>query len=278
MGKNRNWTKEERQYLEDNWGRVSVPTLCKNLNRSEHAIAIKVYRWGLGRFTEGDDLVSFNQILVAMTGSKTNAPKSYEWYFDRLTRKGLKIINKRRNKVTVRMVKLEDFWKFAESHRKMFDFSKLERCALGKEPDWVEEQRRIDEIAHIGNATQSKWTPYELSQLEFYAKQNKYTVNELSKLIGRSEGAVARKCRDLGYSPFVRNKAKHYSAEELDYTTNAIIRGEHYATIAKSLGRSEKSLRGIIYQRLGTEHPDKVRELLKSGATLPVKERINKHE
>ena len=38
MGLGRNWTKEEEQFLSDNWGQMSVPGLCKKLNRSKNAI------------------------------------------------------------------------------------------------------------------------------------------------------------------------------------------------------------------------------------------------
>lgn len=38
MGQARNWTPEEKQYLSDNWGNLSVGTLMKKLNRSENAL------------------------------------------------------------------------------------------------------------------------------------------------------------------------------------------------------------------------------------------------
>lgn len=41
--------------------------------------------------------------------------------------------------------------------------------------------------------------------------------------------------------------------------------------IAKQVSRSEKSLRGMVYQRLGTENLVKVREALLNGEMLEVK-------
>ena len=28
MGSNRNWTQEEKDYLAENWGHLTIPTLC----------------------------------------------------------------------------------------------------------------------------------------------------------------------------------------------------------------------------------------------------------
>ena len=41
MGIGKNWTKQEEEYLIENWGTISVPTLAKNLRRSENAIIVK---------------------------------------------------------------------------------------------------------------------------------------------------------------------------------------------------------------------------------------------
>ena len=55
MGKNRYWTKEEIEFLQDKWGSMNVKTIAKNLNRSVDAVMLKKNRLGLGRFTESGD-------------------------------------------------------------------------------------------------------------------------------------------------------------------------------------------------------------------------------
>lgn len=269
----RYWTKEEDEYLNEYWGTKSVQAICKHLDRSENAIIVRASRNKLGAFTESGSYITFYQLISALYNTKK--VYAYTWTRELWQKNGLKMRLKKVNHSKIWVVEISDFWDFAEKNRHLINFSRLEKNALGFEPPWVEEQRRLDELAHINNATKTKWTPYELSVLKHYAENKECSVNELSKIIGRSEGAIARKCRDLNLDVKIRkNKAKHYSENELNFITQEIIRGNHYASIAEQLGRSEKSLRGVIFQRLGTENPNKVRKLLQSGATLPPKPRI----
>lgn len=103
-------------------------------------------------------------------------------------RRGFPIHTKRVDKCVWRVVYLDEFWKWAEQHRSFIDFSKLEPLALGKEPDWVPEQRKKDFQAF---ALQRKdpWTPDEDSRLKMLLKQHKYGYVELSEILRRSEGA-----------------------------------------------------------------------------------------
>ena len=50
MGQARNWKQEEIEYLQDNWGTVSIRSLAMNLNRSINAINVMKNRLGLGAF------------------------------------------------------------------------------------------------------------------------------------------------------------------------------------------------------------------------------------
>lgn len=273
MGLNRCWTKEDEDYLQEAWGTKSVQAISKHLDRSENAVVIRARRNKLGAFTESGTYITFHQLLLAVFNIKK--AQGYSWMRETWQKYGLKMRLKKVNHSKVWVVNLEDFWKFAEHNRHRIDFSRMEKFALGVEPPWLEEQRQLDELAHVNNATQSKWTPYELSILKHYAESGKHSVNEIAKLVGRSEGAVARKCRDLHYDiKICKNKCKYFSEEELNFIAQEIIRGNHYAAIAQQLGRSEKSIRGVIYQRLGTESPDKVRYLLQNGSTLPPRPRV----
>ena len=73
----------------------------------------------------------------------------------------------------------------------------MEPLALGKEPGWVNEQRKKD---YKSNALQRKdqWTPYEDDKLRYLLKQQKYGYAEVADILHRSEGAIQRRCTDLG--------------------------------------------------------------------------------
>ena len=135
------WTNEERQYLAEQWGILSIPAIARNLNRSVDAVNVQKQRMGLGPALLGSDYIALNQLLIAVCG--TNAGGSYKmksWVENR----GFPIHTKRVNQNSFRVVHLDEFWKWAEQHRSFIDFSKMEPLALGEEPAWVAEQRKKD--------------------------------------------------------------------------------------------------------------------------------------
>ena len=157
----------------------------------------------------------------------------------------------------------------ARVHRRSIDFSKLEPLALGKEPDWVAEQRRKD---YQSFALQRKdpWSPDEDNNLIRLLKQQKYGYAELSEILRRSEGAIVRRCRDLGLKERpVRadphRKGGSWSDEQHQILADGIRHGDSYSMIGRVIGKSEKALRGKIYFTYLTEDADKVRAMLGDG-------------
>jgi len=261
--KRRRWTKEEDTWLSDNWGRLSVPSICKHLNRSKNAIMVRVHRLGLPPFLESGEYVTLNQLLAAVTGStKSYSYKMKSWVENR----GLPVHYKRNNKKTWRIVYLDEFWKWAEKNRSFIDFSKMEPLVLGKEPDWLTEQRRHD-YQYNANYRKDPWTPQEDNRLKEYLKQFKYGYAELSKMLGRSAGAIQRRICDLGLKERPVKADNHQSWTDWHFQTLAdmIRAGYSYAAIGEVLGKSEKAIRGRVYDFYRTENADKVRAMLGNG-------------
>lgn len=206
-----------------------------------------------------------------MYGSQDTKTHTYEAYV--VLPKLLKIYMIPQLRVKRRCIKLSEFWEMAEKNRHLFDFSKLERYALGPEPDWVEEQRRIDgKNKVLCRGDYVPWTAHEDSMLRSIASKKKYTCNELAAMFKRSEGSVIRRINDLSLKNCLkRNPQKAYTQDELDLISKLIQQGYAYPLIAKQISRSEKSLRGMVYQRLNTENLVKAREKLLNGEKLEVK-------
>lgn len=70
MGKCRNWTAEEIDYLNEAWGNVSIPRIAAHLNRSEGGVVLKAQRLRLGRFDSSGDYVTFNQLMKTIRGTQ----------------------------------------------------------------------------------------------------------------------------------------------------------------------------------------------------------------
>ena len=161
------WTKAEEQFLQDQWGVMSIPSIAKRLNRSVEAVVVRKNRLGLGPVLFGGDYISMNQLVIAVCGN--NAGGGYKlksWVENR----GLPIHTKRVNQNSFRVIRLNEFWKWAEQHRSFIDFSKMEPLALGEEPAWVAEQRKKD-FQSFAIQRKDPWTPDEDARLKMLLQQ-----------------------------------------------------------------------------------------------------------
>jgi hypothetical protein len=263
MGLGRNWTKEEEEFLCENWGKLSVPTLCERLNRSKNAVIVRVNRLGLPAFLDAGDYVTLNQLSIAVTGSNNAySYKTTSWVKNR----GLPVHNKRVNNCSFKIVYIDEFWKWAEKNRSFIDFSKMEPLALGEEPLWVSEQRKKD-FSALALQRKDPWTPIDDQRLIHLLKQHKYGYADLSKMLQRSAGAIQRRCTDLGLKERPVKADNHTPWSEDDYAALAdgIRSGASYTEIGLLISRSEKAIRGRVYEAYRTEVADKVREMLGNG-------------
>ena len=267
MGKVRNWTKEEFEYLEDNWGKVSIPTIAKNLNRSIEGIKQKAFDLKLGAFLQSGDFISFNELAHAVSGSlASDGYKIKSWVENR----GFPIHYRRVNQCSFKVVYLKEFWEWAYENRNFIDFSKMEPYILGEEPEWVAEQRRKD-MKSASLQRKEPWTAGEDERLKFLVKQQKYGYVEISRMLKRSEGAILRRLLDLKIKDRPlradnRGPSAEWSDEMYDILAAGIKSGDSYAYIAEKIGKSEKAVRGKVYNKYLTEDADKVRKILNGGS------------
>lgn len=268
MGQKPNWTAEEKAYLEKAWGNTSMQQMCRTLGRSENAVKLMVKRLGLmAASLSSDKYITLNQCIVALYGGRASGSAYQPELFER---RGLKIYMRPMPKMKMRCVKMDEFWEWLRINSDLFDVSRLERGELGPEPEWLQELRRIHERKNtLMKPNETKWQPYEDSRLRHLAARGTLTVQEIARDMGRSEGAVVRRISTLGIErKTVRNKAKAWTQDELDTVADMIKRGHNSTTISAAIGRSAKSIHGVLYQRLGTEKISKVRAMLLDGAEL----------
>lgn len=262
MGQKRNWTADEYRYLEENWGIVSLNRIAKKLNRSKTAIKIKVQRKGLGAFLQNGEYVTVNQLFKAIGKDSSNGYAEYSWIKNR----GFPVKLKRVENCSFKIIYIDDFWKWAEQHRNFIDWSKFNENALGREPNWVDAQRRLC-INTKNKYHTTPWTKEEDSRLILLLKQYRYTVDELSKRIGRTDGAIQRRCCELKIKerPLKADNHKLWSNEEHFQLEKLIKQGYNYELLAEIFNRSSKAIRGRIYNMYSTENLDKVRALIGIG-------------
>ena len=263
MGQNRNWTKQEEEYLVENWGTISVGTIAKNLNRSENAVVVRKCRLGLGSFLESGDYITWNQLQIALFGNNTSSGyKKISWVRNR----DFPIHTKRVNNNSFKVVYLDEWWEWAEKNWDLLDFSKFEENLLGEEPQWVKEKRKHD-VEKAYKYIMTPWTKTEDDKLMFLVAKQKYTYDDLSKILRRTNGAIQRRLCDLGVKdrPIKVDNHTRWTDDDFYRLGELIKSGYGYDLIAEEIGKSSKSCRGRVYQMYLTENLDKVREIMGNG-------------
>lgn len=258
------WPKEQEEYLCENWGKVSISSIAQKLNRSTGAVINKARRFGLGEFLLSGEYISFNQLLIAL-GVGSYGYKQTSW----LKNRNFPVHRKKVLNNTFRIVYIREFWKWAEQNRAFLDFSKMEPLALGKEPEWVDQQRKEDFKKHHA-CKNTPWTKLEDEKLTHYVRQHQYTYTEIAAMLRRTEGAVLRRCNDLNLKDRpVRidphGESAKWKDEHYPILADGIRNGESYFSIAQKLGKSEKAVKGKVYVTYLTENADKVRAMLGNG-------------
>lgn len=262
MGKQRNWTKEEKEYLQDKWGVVSIGTLAKNLGRSEGGIINMARRMKLGAFLQNGEYITLNELQQAVSGRKVCSYDLISWVQNR----GLPVKTKRVGKNSFRVVYIDDFWEWAEKNKNFVDFTKLELNVLGKEPDWLAGVRRRQLQTKRKYRTEP-WTQAEDAHLKFLIDQYRYTVSEISEKMQRTCGAIQRRCCDIGLMgrPVKADNHNEWTETELDVLCELIKAGASYEYIAEEINRSTKAIRGLVYRMYLTENIDKAAAIIGNG-------------
>lgn len=248
MGKGKNWTEGEDQYLADHWGSVSKKKLATDLGRSINSINVRAQRNGLGAFLDNGEYVSYSQFLQALFGL-CNAGSAY-----RVNKRWeeFPVKKKRVGRCTFRVVYLDEFWKWAEQNRRLIDFSKMEENILGAEPDWVKQKRKID---HQCRVRINPWTNDEDRKLDTMVREHKMTITQIAAVLGRSEGAVKRRIYDICIEGHpVKNKNIPWGEDETQTLLFMYEEGWSFEKIGAELGRSASSCRGKVERLANPEY------------------------
>ena len=256
------WSIEEVEYLEEKWGMTSIPSIAKHLGRSINSVKNKAYKLGLGRFIHQGEYITLHQLITAI-GQKQN----YSYLNERLERDGFPIKYKIMINDKVKVVYIEDFWKWTKANQTKIDFSKFEENSIGPEESWVKAKRKLDKAKNREYKT-TPWTIQEDRRLEQELNKYKYSYIELSKMFNRTEGAIQRRICDLGLRarPIKANNHIKWTDEEYKQLGEMIKARYNYESMSEALGKSAKAIRGRVYDMYITENLDKVVSLIGDGS------------
>lgn len=245
--KQKPWTKDEEEIMEQYWGRWSVTFLSEKLQRTERSITNKAWEMRLGAALDNVNGITLNQLSKAINVPYMTVRRWVDVY-------GLKVRKSKLTKRTVLVITMKDWWDFAEKNRYLIDFSRFDKKDLGIEPDWVDECRRADKAKKAYNRKRKdKWTKEEITILKSMVKTD-CTYSDISKRIKRSEGAIKKKLSVLRIMqrPLEhKNTNKTYSEIEIAYILESLVSGNRsLEQLSLELDRSVAGIRNKI-KRMG---------------------------
>ncbi|MEK4106890.1 hypothetical protein NST28_22590 [Paenibacillus sp. FSL R10-2791] len=247
MGRARNWTVEEEEYLQDRWGVLSLKSISHRLDRSIEAIKLKAGKLGLKDSRMNFDGITVNQLSLALDKSYNQIVRYWIPQYGFPARRKIFASSAR-----VLVISYEDFWNWAEQHKELINLAKMEPNLLGAEPDWAKVKRKADKMRSQKTYQAVNWTPEEDQRLVQVLRTKGMTYPEVAKLFDRSEAAVKRRLHDLGVKMRPVRLENHikYTAEEVQTLLRMAQEGYSFETIAQRLGKSALGVRGKL-ERIG---------------------------
>ena len=237
----RQWTNEEVDYLQDSWGGVSVKGIAKRLERSIPSIKNKARKLGLGDPMLHFDGITISQLMQALD-------KSYNTVYSWIARYNMPVKEKLfMQEKRVKVIGYKEFWEWAEQHKELLNFAKIEENAIGAEPAWVKVKRSADKKRSQRTWLSTAWTEKEDQRLLQMVKLTNMTYPELASLLSRTESSIRRRLYDLNskHLPKRMGNAK-YTDKDIYTLKEMAIAGYGYETIAKKIGKSANGVRGKL--------------------------------
>ena len=243
MGKamgTKNWNQTELDYLQDKWGVISIKGIANHLKKSVSAVKLKAQRIGLG-----DPRMSFEGITICQLAKALG--REYSIIRNWIDRYGMPAKSKifaRENRVLI--IGYNEFWEWAEQHRELINFAKMDLNILGAEPDWVKVKRKADQMRSQRTWQSTAWDLKEDQRLLQLVRLPKITYPELARQLNRTESSIRRRLYDLNSKilPVRLNNHVKYTSGQVRTLIEMAESGYGYETIAAALG-PDKSANGV---------------------------------
>ena len=239
------WTPEDEACLREHWGcKDGVPSIAKMLGRSVNAVKTRARRLKLGAYRLGGDDITFNQLVRTIVGVDVFG---CQYTMERWEHNGLPIKRQRMINDYVRRVNIDAFWRWAKNHQDILDFSRFEENALGKEPAWVKEKRKIDQRNRLmATPKKCRWSQQEDALLASMCEAGSYTHEDLQKVFRRTSSSIRRRIYDLALPCPPKGATVKWSVDDMVQLVQMTNAGYGHDYCAKTMNRSAQAVRGKI--------------------------------
>jgi DNA-binding CsgD family transcriptional regulator len=182
---NKRWTKDEENFLVENWGRLKISEISKKINRTNYSVATKAYRLNLNSQIYHYGATEVSEILGI-------SRKNVKVYIDQNKLKASRDkTNKKRYVITESSI-----MKFMKEYKDLWDTRKVTICLYTRKPSWYIEKEISDKNRSIKRY--SRWSITE-TKILIDRYRRSYTLEEIAKEIGRSKSSIKNKIKSIDY-------------------------------------------------------------------------------
>ena len=218
------WSKDEDAYLLEQVSKnVSVDYIARKLGRTSTGVYTRMYKLGVANRKDNIGMYTVNEISKLI---KIDNKTIIKW-----GKLGLKLYKKKVGGKRITFINGDDFWNFAEKHKDLIVFKRIEKNSLLPEPSWVEVARKTEEleIKH-----KKKWTKEEDEKLIKLSKMQ-FSYSEIAKIMKRNYSSITHRLSRL-------NKANkkiniRWKPIEVEIMYKLEKQGKTDSEIAEELGR-----------------------------------------
>ena len=179
------WTKEEEEMLMDNWGKLSIETIAKRINRTVDAVELKGRRLQLGWQMTAYSTTEVSNILGINYRTVYNYMKTG-------------IIEAKRDKTKMKRYfsTEKQIKKFMREHQDLWDTRKININLYNRKPRWYLEKEKADREKNT--KTMKRYSDLEI-KIAIDRYRRGYTYEEIALEVGRTSSSVYKKLRSVDF-------------------------------------------------------------------------------
>lgn len=183
------WTEEEDEYVLAKYGMKSLDSIAAHVKRTPLAVERRLSRLGVYGAKENTGYMTVPQLAYAL---HVDDHTVYRWMENNSLpfKKGTAKVREHN------LIDVLEFWKWAEQNRDLINFFKIPKNSLIPEPEWVNQQRKVDYLRRPHKENQN-WTGEDDAYLWLLFYGDGRTQKEIGEIMGRTETAVQRRLARL---------------------------------------------------------------------------------
>ena len=181
----RRWTKEEEEMLMDNWGKLSIETIAKRINRTVDAVELKGRRLQLGWQMTAYSTTEVSNVLGINYRTVYNYMKS-----------GIIEAKKDKTKMKRYFSTEKQIKKFMREHQDLWDTRKININLYNRKPKWYLEKEKADREKNT--KIMKRYSDLEI-KIAIDRYRRGYTYEEIALEVGRTSSSVYKKLRSVDF-------------------------------------------------------------------------------